>query len=361
MLWSGTVSENTPLTIETPFDLRITGVCLGKGAKKGERVFLGMTHEDFIEEEPRTAVVCSLSLGGTENVQLDLVLDEGEPLAFTVSGSATLHLTGYYVIEENDDEEGMMEQLGMFDDEEEDEEGDDLVAMEEDDESDDDEEIPRIEDIEQSILEKVRAKQEAAASRKRKEAPAAATPTPSPSKKKQKTETPPVTPTKSPKAEKKAGTPQKTRVQNLKGGTVAEILTPGKGSQGAQKGQKITVRYVGKLTNGKQFDAGKFSFKLGKGEVIKELGRDNNYDFDYQRNVFYKDENKENEEVQDGDEMVLYLIALGLQTLSLQHSSLNAKHDSAHINHLSGGGSSASQPTFSHCCRLSRHRCQHHP
>ena len=41
----------------------------------------------------------------------------------------------------------------------------------------------------------------------------------------------------------------------------------------AKKGNKIEMRYIGKLENGKQFDANKkgkpFSFKLGKGEVIK--------------------------------------------------------------------------------------------
>merc|ERR1712167_73070 len=83
------------------------------------------------------------------------------------------------------------------------------------------------------------------------------------------------TPKKSPKApeaspKKSPKTP--TRKQNLKGGTVAEILTPGKGTETAIKGNKVTVRYVGRLVKGgKQFDAGKFSFKLGKGEVIKGM------------------------------------------------------------------------------------------
>merc|ERR1711871_1516310 len=42
---------------------------------------------------------------------------------------------------------------------------------------------------------------------------------------------------------------------------------------------------------------------IRNGEVIKELGRDDYYDFDYQRNVFYKDENMPNEEILDGDEI----------------------------------------------------------
>merc|ERR1711879_664001 len=59
--------------------------------------------------------------------------------------------------------------------------------------------------------------------------------------------------------------PQQTRVQKLRGGTVAEILTPGQGQATASKGQKVTVQYEGRLVkNGKKFDSGKFSFKLGK-------------------------------------------------------------------------------------------------
>lgn len=61
-------------------------------------------------------------------------------------------------------------------------------------------------------------------------------------------------------------------MQKLRGGTVAEILTPGQGQATASKGQKVTVQYEGRLVkNGKKFDSGKFSFKLGKGEVIKGM------------------------------------------------------------------------------------------
>merc|ERR1711982_242327 len=125
------------------------------------------------------------------------------------------------------------------------------------------------------ILEKVRQKQAEAAkqalkdkSKKRKTSPHEFTPPPA---KKQKVESPMKvdTPTKSPQKEK----PQSpSRVQKLRGGTVAEIMKPGKGSPGARPGQKITLKYEGRLVkNQKKFDAGKFSFKLGKGEVIKGM------------------------------------------------------------------------------------------
>jgi len=52
-----------------------------------------------------------------------------------------------------------------------------------------------------------------------------------------------------------------------------EDLRPGNGAE-AQAGKKVTVHYVGTLTNGQKFDSSRdrgkgFSFKLGAGEVIK--------------------------------------------------------------------------------------------
>merc|ERR1712110_1392390 len=81
---------------------------------------------------------------------------------------------------------------------------------------------------------KVREKQNQAA-KKRKEAPS--TPTASPAKKKQKkdsdaptpVETTPKKSPKAPEASPKKSPKTPTRKQNLKGGTVAEILTLGKG------------------------------------------------------------------------------------------------------------------------------------
>ena len=52
-----------------------------------------------------------------------------------------------------------------------------------------------------------------------------------------------------------------------------ETLAPGNGAE-ASAGNRVTVHYVGTLTNGTKFDSSRdrgrgFSFTLGKGEVIK--------------------------------------------------------------------------------------------
>merc|ERR1719262_1930274 len=176
--------------------------------------------------------------------------------------------------------------MGMYD--EEDSEEDDTFEpasmdsmdhmIDSEDDEEDDDLPPKIEEIEEDILAKVREKQIQAA-KKRKEAPSPSTPTPSPAKKKQKknsdapsAESTPKKSEKKPEASPKKSPKTPTRKQNLKGGTVAEIITPGKGSVTAARGNKVTVRYVGRLVKGgKQFDAGKFSFKLGKGDVIKGM------------------------------------------------------------------------------------------
>ncbi|XP_061696248.1 peptidyl-prolyl cis-trans isomerase FKBP1A-like [Syngnathoides biaculeatus] len=57
-------------------------------------------------------------------------------------------------------------------------------------------------------------------------------------------------------------------------GVTVDVVKPGDGKTFPQKGQAVTVHYVGKLTNGTKFDSSRdrgkpFKFNIGKGEVIR--------------------------------------------------------------------------------------------
>jgi len=75
-----------------------------------------------------------------------------------------------------------------------------------------------------------------------------------------------------PKAETSASTKKASKKTTLPSGLVYEDVKAGAGAA-AKKGQKVSMRYIGKLQNGNIFDSntkGKpFEFKLGAGQVIK--------------------------------------------------------------------------------------------
>merc|ERR1712087_1063108 len=51
-------------------------------------------------------------------------------------------------------------------------------------------------------------------------------------------------------------------------GLKAQDVRAGKGAT-VTRGKRVNVKYVGTLTNGKRFDSGTITFRLGGGEVIK--------------------------------------------------------------------------------------------
>lgn len=256
--------------------------------------------EDGLEIEE--FVLCTLDSEKTYQQPLTITMTETEEVYFRVVGAYDVFLTGNYIVQDHDHDHDEGDS--------EDDEDYDLSPSEDEFEfgaSDSEDELdnlanPRIQEVEseddvpkeEKKLSKKdkkalkRSADEAAETSQKKQKGADGKPvagdTPTKDKKVKFAKNLEQGPTPSPaqkkedkkddKKSKKEDAPKKaeskTRVVN--GVTIAEA-TEGSGPA-AKNGQKISVRYIGKLQkNGKQFDAnvsGKpFTFTLGKGEVIK--------------------------------------------------------------------------------------------
>jgi len=242
-------------------------------------------------------VVCTLDTERNYQQPLDIVVGENEKVFFITSGTHAIYLTGNYVIGPDEEE----------DDESDDEDYDLPPGMDELDESDlsdeldeidgvdrikeidtDEEEAPKLVDTkkgkkrpaedeaegldemmandgkklskkQQKKLKTEAAAKEAAA---KVESPASA----KSDKKVQFAEKLEQGPTGPAKDQEKAST-----VKVVQGVTIDDRKV-GTGRT-AKSGDRVSMRYIGKLQNGKVFDANKkgapFTFKLGQGEVIK--------------------------------------------------------------------------------------------
>ena len=213
--------------------------------------------EELDDEGVEEHVICTLSPESQYQQSLDLTILPDEKVFFVVTGSYTVHLTGNYVEHPNDDDEDDF--VYGSDGEDSDEydltpDEDEIIDGEIDYDLDD---LDNVEDVESKITELI----EEDLKRQAEEAADAETEKPT---KKAKKETKKET---KPKEEKK-----KPAVKTLPGGVIVEDKTVGTGPV-AKRGQKVGVRYIGKLKNGKVFDkntSGRpFNFGLGKGEVIK--------------------------------------------------------------------------------------------
>jgi len=159
------------------------------------------------------------------------------------------------VVEDNDDDDDDEEESQIAvanadeDSEDSDEESESDVEEEEDDEEEDESESESEEEIDEKQLEK-----DILAKNKRSAQQAAGAPEP----KKQK-----------PDAQPK---PKGSNVRNLSNGMIIEETKAGQGEK-AKAGKRVSMRYIGKLENGKIFDKNvsgtPFTFALGRGEVIK--------------------------------------------------------------------------------------------
>ncbi|KAJ3058491.1 hypothetical protein HDU98_005410, partial [Podochytrium sp. JEL0797] len=79
-------------------------------------------------------VIANLLIGKVEQSVVDLTFSEGEEITFTVTGNATVHLTGNYIM---DDMEGDDQDDDEMDGDDDSEDDDDELDWDEEDEDDD--------------------------------------------------------------------------------------------------------------------------------------------------------------------------------------------------------------------------------
>ncbi|KAF5531388.1 FK506-binding 4 [Fusarium mexicanum] len=242
-------------------------------------------------------VICTLDTERNYQQPLDITVNHGEKVFFVVTGTHTIYLTGNYIMDDDED------------DEDEDEDDYDLspdeleyaLEGEESDESDeldgvqdprvqeiesDEEEAPKLVSVQKGKnkraaeeategLDELISKDDAKLSKKQQKklknnkGEAVATEEKKDAKKVQFAKNLEQGPTGS--AEKAKQGKATTGVKVVQGVTIDD-RTVGNGRT-VKNGDTVGVRYIGKLQNGKQFDANKkgkpFSFKAGKGQVIK--------------------------------------------------------------------------------------------
>ncbi|KAK3300005.1 uncharacterized protein B0H64DRAFT_4822 [Chaetomium fimeti] len=264
--------------------------------------------DDGLDANMEEYVVCTLDTERIYQQPIDITVGEGEKVFFSVKGTHAVYLTGNYVVpqdeEEDDDEEYSDDEYDLppgLEDEDSDEmsdELDDIDGTPRIKEIDtDEEEAPKLVQTKKSKkraaeeeaegLDEMMAKDEKKASKKQKklknnqgEAVAAeakakeAKESAAKGDKKvqfaKNLEQGPTGPAKD-KAENKGDKKGALGVKVVQGVTIDDRKT-GTGRT-VKSGDKVGMRYIGKLQNGKVFDSNKkgapFSFKIGKGEVIK--------------------------------------------------------------------------------------------
>ncbi|KAF2201299.1 hypothetical protein GQ43DRAFT_440729 [Delitschia confertaspora ATCC 74209] len=275
-------------------------------------------------EEMEEFVLCTLDPERNYQQPIDITIGEHERVYFSSNGTHDIYITGNYVLppdehdhdhdEESDEEDEYdlspdEDELDGLDDEDEEDELDGMADPRVTELDSDEEEAPKLvkadkktknkrpaDDSEGETLDDLinNSKSEAATNgeqklskkqaKKLKKNDGAAAAVPEPVVKKDQKETNgekkdkkvqfaknlELGPTGSPKVEEK----KEAAGPKVVNGVTIDDKKVGKGPA-AKKGNKIELRYIGKLKNGRQFDANKkgkpFSFKVGSGEVIKGM------------------------------------------------------------------------------------------
>lgn len=269
-----------------------------KKGKKGKEPATSSDDDDESDEDDEddldmeSFVVCTLDTERHYQQTLDITIGPDEKVFFLVTGTHTIHLTGNYIVEVDD-----MSSQGSYDEDEDDfpdaleemygqgsdESDDELDGLENPrvQEIEDDEEAPKLVDTKKGKKraaeaetlddmmnkDKLSKKQQKKLKNNKGEAVEADKESPKDAKKVQFAKNLEQGPT-GPAAEKSTGTLGVKTVQ----GVSVDDRKLGTGRV-VKKGNKVGVRYIGKLQDGKVFDANKkgkpFQFTAGAGEVIK--------------------------------------------------------------------------------------------
>jgi FK506-binding nuclear protein len=309
-VWSIVLTPGQKETIVPQADLQIKNAALGETlSDESGRTTVRLTYinpakfdddddEDQVDqkspEDEITTVLCSLTAGKIEQSACDLILESDEEYTFELIGKNTVYLYGNYIDQnanqppydsDMDDEEAY-----NLDDVSSDVEvhPDELQGLESDDErfeelSDLPEDEPKPEpkpskrprddamDTDEQPAEKISKKKKA---KKQKGEDGKAIPVaveekaagPKGEKEEEKKDD------KKEKKKQKAAEKKAASYKELTGGVKIRDVKTGDGKT-AKSGAKVSMRYIGKLQNGKIFDQntkGKpFTFKLGTGDVIK--------------------------------------------------------------------------------------------
>ncbi|KAF8806445.1 hypothetical protein BYT27DRAFT_7167745 [Phlegmacium glaucopus] len=309
-VWSITLEGGKERTVDLPAHVRVTNISFGEDlADATARTVVKLTYslpitpgDDDDEDEdksPRlTTVLCALTPGKIEQASIDLILDpESEP-TFQATGKNTVHLTGNYIEQSPENDQSPFG--SEFGSEADSEDAYDLREVSSDVEMHPDD--LDVVESDASRFEEVEEKEPSKGQKRARESDVTDTITKSKDKKTKKLKAEDGKPVvvesdavkedekkteagkekdgkkeKKTKKEKKkdsdtSGEKPTPAKKTIAGGVVIEDAVVGTGPM-AKKGNTVRMRYVGKLTNGKEFDkntSGKpFAFHLGKGEVIK--------------------------------------------------------------------------------------------
>jgi len=264
--WAVELVPGKEFTTTPEFDVHVTAAILPAGVKDKERTLVTATYAEVDEEDnekPGQAfTIASLKLDHNDSQNIDLIFDADVPVTFAVVGKNPVHLVGSLVPPQGDDDDFMSDDDEDILSQEEDEEGEDA-------EDDEDEEAAAA--IQAQLSKKRPAGQQTngAAAKKPKQEQAA--PKQEQKKPQQQQQTPKQGGEQKKPQQQQQKTPQQQKERTLQGGLKVITVAEGEGKV-AKKGNRVAVKYVGKLANGKVFDkstGAPFSFGLGRGEVIK--------------------------------------------------------------------------------------------